>query len=465
MELRRRKLPKPTFPALKKSYLAIEDPHLCPSPKAIVHAKKGLVVSGVRMGEALTKSVAPLCRYPDEGTEPDPRPGLRAFDYDLFAGSSCLHGYPVDAEHLEEFLRAHWGNPETQKGEKNSIEEYRGRVGVILFTSIGSEKKERGGDQAQVRGKAGIALWEANETIGPSYWEAKRILFWELQREGGRSSVVISIPEPPFPAPTARTAPVAEEEEDAPDTEKPAPKKELTELGMYCPNKYDRAPKDYIEQLETDDLRNYSDANASALGKEVYEHAVHGIPGGSMSEREQGFWSGAGKGLIVENEHPEYVPQEHIGGAKALNEMGAAGKLKGNRTDSTAYSEGADSGITNERIWKTISMRSAENASGAVSAFVAGGQATPKNVFASVELPTLLHNDNVKVIHFRNPDRPKDKPITWSRNEVGCWVGEAVPGGVSESNKNHEDPSRRKPLPGFALHDKQGFIRLDEKAA
>lgn len=465
MELRRRKLPKPTFPAIKKAYLAISKPHLCQG--GILHSEKGLVVSGIRMGEALSKSIAPLCRIPEEGVVADDRPGLRAFDYELLAGSTCLHGYPRDAEGFETFLRSHWGNPDERRGENSEIEEYRGRQGVILFTSIGSKKKEN--DKAMVRGNAGIALWENDDAIGPSYWEAARILFWELELEGGRKAEsVISVPSVDTFVEKVKSAITPEpEEENAPDTEKPPPpkKKELTELGMYCPNPYDRAPQAFVEEMEESDLRNYSDANANEVGKRAYAAAVHGVPGGKQSEREQAFWSGAGRKLIVDDKHPDYMAQEHGGGAKTLDAMGKRKELSG-WTESKPFSEdGEDSGITNERIWKTISMRSAENASGEVSAFVAGGQAVPKNVFASVELPTLLHNDKVKAIHFKNPDKPNDPPITWRRNAKGCWEGEAVPGGVSEFNKTHPDENRRKPLPGFALHDKLGFVRPAEKTA
>ncbi len=458
MELRRRKLPKPTFPAIKKAYLAISKPHLCQG--GILHSDKGLVVSGIRMGEALAKSIAPLCRYPDEGLEVDTRPGLRAFEWDLLAGKTCLHGYPVDAEGFETFLRAHWGNPEETKGERSEIEEYRGRVGLLMFTSVGTKKKED--NKAMVRGNAGVALWEHDDAIGPTYWEAARILFWELQREGGRNSAsVISVPEVQTFFDKVKTELTPEPEEEAPDTERPEPPKKK-ELGEYCPSKYDRAPQQWIEDLEEADLRNYSDENANEVGKKAYQAAVHGIPGGSQSEREQAFWSGSGFAHASKKDSG-YMVQEQGGGAKELNAMNNRKELNQDRDgkkDTTFYSkDGEDSGISNERIWKTISMRSAEKSAGEVTAFVGGGQAAPGNVFASVELPTLLHNDKVKVIHFKNPDKPDEPAISWRRNEKGCWVGDEVPEDMSETNKKSKDPLRRVRNPGFALHPTLGFIR------
>jgi len=65
--------------------------------------------------------------------------------------------------------------------------------------------------------------------------------------------------------------------------------------------------------------------------------------------------------------------------------------------------------VTGEKLWKTISQRSAENASGSVDAYVVG-EARPDNVFASTELPTLLHNPNLQQIRFRDPTSPGGAP-------------------------------------------------------
>lgn len=225
----------------------------------------------------------------------------------------------------------------------------------------------------------------------------------------------------------------------------------------YCPDKNAKAPPPYVDHIEDMDLRNHESAvnkHGSEVGKKAAHAATKKKPGGSTKTKQQAFWSGGGMKAAVDD---GLTIQEQTGGAKQLDQMGKDGETFAGR-ENWKKEYGDDSKITNERLWKTISRRSAENASGTVSAYVAGS-APPNNVFASVELPTLLHNDDCKVIHFYDPDHrppPKPKPVsTWKRNKKdGCWEGPPVPPG--------KDPPADSPyprIPGFSLHPKDGFVR------
>lgn len=226
----------------------------------------------------------------------------------------------------------------------------------------------------------------------------------------------------------------------------------------YCPDKDKRAAPgpdgNAVAHIDDMDLRNHRaavDAHANAQGKEAAHAAMDEAPGGASGGKKQAFWSGSGKDAAKRDGG---TIQEDAGGAAHLEQMGNAGQLPDWNKDDKA---GAGSNVTNERLWKTISMRSAENASGSVDAHVVG-TAWPGNVFSSVELPTLLHNPNLQEINFKDPNGGPPAPVvqSWKKNAKGCWQGGAVPS-VPQS------PSARNPAgnpcPGFKLHPTSGFVR------
>ncbi len=120
---------------------------------------------------------------------------------------------------------------------------------------------------------------------------------------------------------------------------------------------------------------------------------------------------------------------------------------------------GAGSGVSPVRAWRTISMRSAENASGSTDAFVAG-TAWPGNVFSDYELPVLLHNDNLDTIRFRDPNAidpaTGESPVvaTWDRGSDGCWRGGPVPNMPATARDG--SPTT---WPGFRLNSASGYRR------
>ena len=187
--------------------------------------------------------------------------------------------------------------------------------------------------------------------------------------------------------------------------------------GVYCPQKGTKGPPDKVDAMNAADLRNVGDASkADAKGQALMDAAVNQKAGGP-AKRGQAFWSGGGKGAARE---AGYTIQEDGGGAASLETLGS----------DWGKENGAGSNVTGERLWKTISMRSAENAKGRADCFVVGS-AKPDNVFASVELPTLLHNPKLNKIVFRDPSvkPPPGPPVAkWKKGPDGCWTGFAVPG-------------------------------------
>src|SRR5439155_6627449 len=126
-------------------------------------------------------------------------------------------------------------------------------------------------------------------------------------------------------------------------------------------------------------------------GKEAAGLAMDGDTAFKDPKSKYAFWSGGGRGDATAD---GYKVQENEEGAGGLEKMGNAGKLPEWGDDTKA---GKGSGITNERLWKTVSRRSAQNAHGDVDAYVVGA-AHKNNVFATTELATLLHNDKVNSI-------------------------------------------------------------------
>jgi hypothetical protein len=207
--------------------------------------------------------------------------------------------------------------------------------------------------------------------------------------------------------------------------------------------------------IDANDLRNPANSNAAAATREgqmALKAATQGTPGGSgqtvnpdgSTARGQAFWSGSGKD--VARDQGQSI-QENAGGAAKLEKMGNQGTAPDWGSDAKA---GAGSGITGEKLWKTISRRSAENASGSVDAWVVG-EARKDNVFASTELPTLLHNPNLQQIRFRDPCNPGGAPVTWKKDKDGCWNGPDVPAGTA--------PPHKFVNPGFKLDGAKGFTR------
>jgi hypothetical protein len=216
----------------------------------------------------------------------------------------------------------------------------------------------------------------------------------------------------------------------------------------YCPDSNRRAPPPFEDNINQADLRNRQNEiinHGSPDGRRAANHARYGAPGGTTPGTNQAFWSGGrDKDTALANIRGQgYSIQEDEAGAGGLERMGGALPAWGSEA-------GDGSGITGERLWRTISRRSAENASGSVDAFVVG-TARPGNVFSDTELPTLLHNDNLSQINFRDPfHQPPPAPVvqSWNRGSDGCWEGGAVPGAGAGGSTN-----------GFRLHGTQGITR------
>jgi hypothetical protein len=238
--------------------------------------------------------------------------------------------------------------------------------------------------------------------------------------------------------------------------------------GKYCPPPGAKAPPGMQAGIDAKDLRTPGVADPSKAnvdGRTALEAATQGKPGGSGQKGSQAFWSGAGKQAARDQGHSI---QEDSGGAAKLEKMGQQPSMvtgppkpgepqPGDRdftgrnpdwgNDSKA---GAGSGVTGERLWSTISRRSAENANGSVDAFVVG-EARADNIFSTVELPTLLHNPKLQQIRFRDPLDPGGAPVTWKKDKDGCWNGPDVPAGTK--------PPHKFVNPGFKLHPTDGFTR------
>jgi hypothetical protein len=230
-----------------------------------------------------------------------------------------------------------------------------------------------------------------------------------------------------------------------------------TPTDRYCPDKNKKAPPPFADHIEDMDLRNHQNEvinHGNAQGRKAARQAMFGQPGGATSTKGQAFWSGGDQGMAAARD-AGFTIQEDGGGAGGLDKMGKAGQLPDWDKDDKA---GSGSKITNERLWKTISRRSAQNANGTVDAFVIG-KAHSKNVFSTVELPTLLHNDKVNEINFRDPTHtPPPAPVvqSWKRNpKDGCWEGGPVPPGPVPP------PGSSFPqVQGFQLHPTNGIHRF-----
>ncbi len=451
-------LPRPVFNVVEEIYKRKWQQHLhfCRAAAADMNPRS-FAASGIRMSEALAEAARELT--PSTGRRLGSLPSLR--EYEAMGTSLCAHGLLPDAEHFGEFLEWHWGKPEKYNGDGTVQEPIKLRTGLIVFQSKGTAKKAD--NAAMVRGNNAVCLWDGDSNLGPSYWNATEILFWELQREGSRKG-----------SGTRLAGPVTEKEVLAPM--RSTPKEEKDELvpeiapedkknpNIYCPNYYERAPKHYIERMEEVDLRNYSDENANQDGKQAYRAATQGQPGG------QTYWGGAGRKKATSDRR---LVQEGVqgGGARELERMTKKDRLlDGAWKEEGLYDElgKEESGITNERLWKTISMRSAENAEGDVTAYVAGGAGAKDRVFDSVELPTLLHNTKIKKLTFKDPEG-KVPDTVWEKDENNCWKGPDVPGGELPA-KNDDGSYKYKDgkqvfynNPGFSLDPKKGFVRVTNK--
>jgi len=242
----------------------------------------------------------------------------------------------------------------------------------------------------------------------------------------------------------------------------------------YCPDPNKKAPPGFEKHIEDMDLRNHRQSvnkKASKSGKEAAQAAMFGKPGGHHKDgRGQSFWSGGKPAMAAARAHDEkFTIQEDAGGAKKLDKMDPELKKQeiadGASGEDWSAEHGKGSKVTRERLWKTISRRSAENSKGSVDAMVAG-QAHAGNVFSRIELPTLLHNPNCTEINFRDPthkhdpndpNSPKHAPIvaTWARQPNGCWKGKPVPPGPIPDPK-----SGYKQTQGFQLHKDKGIHRF-----
>ncbi len=228
-----------------------------------------------------------------------------------------------------------------------------------------------------------------------------------------------------------------------------------TPKDRYCPDENKKAPPPFESHIEDMDLRNHQNDiinHGNPTGRNLARQAMFGKPGGATGTKGQAFWSGGDEGMAAARDAGKTI-QEDGGGAGALDKAGKAGQLPEWGDDAKA---GSGSKITNERLWKTISRRSAQNSKGSVDAFVIG-KAHSKNVFSTVELPTLLHNKDVNEIKFHDPTKkPPGKPVVWKRNPTDkCWEGEAVPPGPKPA-----PGSKFAQVQGFQLHPTNGIHRF-----
>ena len=199
---------------------------------------------------------------------------------------------------------------------------------------------------------------------------------------------------------------------------------------MFCKNvsKATTTEKKDKKNIDRQDLRNV-DINdiinmKDPIAKRELRKARYGKPGGATADKKQAFWSGD---MEVPRKEGATI-QEDNQGAKLLGDSWNEQKKKEWNTESVGDANIKDEKVlvTRRKLWTTISRRSAENAKGSVDAYVIGS-AKPNNIFASVELPTLLHNKDLNEIQFKNPSNPKGKPIVWTKGTDGCWTGPPVP--------------------------------------
>jgi hypothetical protein len=211
----------------------------------------------------------------------------------------------------------------------------------------------------------------------------------------------------------------------------------------YCPDLNRRAPPAFEATIEGADLRNFQpqiQQHGTAHERDAAQLATGGAAAGAGSA----FWCGGGR---KDARDAGFSAQEDAGGASGLEKMGGSGHLPGEWSDK---GHPKDSRVTQERLWKTISRRSAENARGTVTAFVKP-YVHRNNVFASVELPTLLHNPNVQQIKFQAPEQ------LWHRNppdehcRAGRWNGPRIAGLPHDP----ADPNRQGGE--FDLHPAEGI--------
>ena len=230
----------------------------------------------------------------------------------------------------------------------------------------------------------------------------------------------------------------------------------------YCPDKNRRNPPKDDQHLHDVDLRNHGAAigqHASPAAKSMAMNAIHGVPGGPSGGKGQAFWSG-GDPAMAAARRDGFVIQEDSGAAAhlAANDGTLLGDSAPGARDGWTRPQGtAQSPVTKDKLWRTVSRRSAEETNANTVEAYAVGSAAPGNVFSNVELPTLLHNPNVKQINFRNPKAsqagppPVQAPIveTWTRDDAtGCWHGNPTP----------TVDNGRGPVPGFKL-DSTGVSR------
>lgn len=197
-----------------------------------------------------------------------------------------------------------------------------------------------------------------------------------------------------------------------------------------------------LRNVDINDIINMKDP----IARRELRKARYGKPGGATKDKKQAFWSGD---MEVPRKEGATI-QEDNQGAALLGKSWDEQKNKEWNTESVGDTNIKDENVlvTRRKLWTTISRRSAENAKGSVDAYVIGS-AKPDNIFASVELPTLLHNENLNEIQFKNPSNPKAKPIIWTKGPDGCWTGPPVP--ATDNGKGE--------LPGFRLHRDEGFTR------
>ncbi|MBX3183723.1 MAG: DUF4150 domain-containing protein [Polyangiaceae bacterium] len=209
---------------------------------------------------------------------------------------------------------------------------------------------------------------------------------------------------------------------------------------VYCPEEGRRVPPGHGRRTaEADMRRGVNLSNASPEGRQAIAAAMFGQPGGGPN---QAFWSGSGMRAARAQGYNIQEDAQGAGDLQAANLPGWEQEL------------GEGSGVSPVKAWRTISMRSAENASGTVDAFVAG-TAWPGNVFSDYELPVLLHNDNLDTIHFRDPNiDPSPVVATWERGEDGCWRGPPVPNMPATDRSGNPTT-----WPGFRLNSASGFRR------
>jgi hypothetical protein len=242
-----------------------------------------------------------------------------------------------------------------------------------------------------------------------------------------------------------------------------APATPVKQQDKYCPHEHPgKATPGHLADIEKNDLRNYKDElinETDPIAKREARKAIYGKPGGHSGSKKQAFWSGGGKDAAVHSHQKShhapdgYTIQEDSGGAAMLEKGNKDLKKESapGAKDGWTMDQGTQGVVTNEKLWKTISRRSAENADGEVDAFVVG-HARPDNVFASTELPTLLHNPKLNKIRFRNPShKPPPAPVVseWTKGPDGCWTGDEVPG--ADGGRGHN--------PGFKLDRDKGFTR------